>query len=484
MSINIYKQRICKKLESLCVKLSGLSKTDDEHVKKIYSQLIIQIRLLEKYNFNCIDNVCIKKYRVINELKKNKLKQSGGGNFLVLCALSFFALFKLNNSIVIIEKSTIARSVFEPDIYSVFCNTLYQLYYNYDGRCALIQTLMSNPANQAELILARFQTAMQKQFVGDDYQVAYIHNIIPPSELLITEKELTEHGNFYVADKMNEDLDMDLKIIYGILNRASYNETINEQKIIPMLVEQTASRIMTISEKQVGYNIGDIALSFIGVPGHAETLMSRTKIVDGREKIFWGILESDAIGQISVCQSGNKIFCETPQPLFVTTVDFFDEDEKVKLTTNGWAGIILEEVDPILHLLNSLRVFDNPDFIEKRQLIVIEQPIENEDIQIQSGFSHWLIPCTNHDNIINFVSNIHEFRTTAMSLEEPTSDYKDAPPQTPEQLNAQYLKDMYPHWYKGGVKSVKMKYYTKSRKSRKSRRLTKLKKQSKRKKHV
>jgi hypothetical protein len=85
MSINIYKRRICKKLESLCTKLSSLSKTDDEHVKKIYSRLIIQIRLLEKYNFNCIDNVCIKKYRVLNELKKPNLSK------VVVVTFSFYA---------------------------------------------------------------------------------------------------------------------------------------------------------------------------------------------------------------------------------------------------------------------------------------------------------------------------------------------------------------------------------------------------------
>ena len=291
----------------------------------ITSNNLIDTATLDKYlNGNQIYEVFKKKRNVLNELsKKYKDKiQEGGGFFDTL--LKFIAVLSMFNSAVeshvVVDPEALTTSERIVDIRHTKKNIVFPFYQlpNPDGRCALIQALITNPPEEADQIITEFTNYyLEKKGFG------WLPELINPKNTEL------EDGNILIERGFTEDFGS--KEYVSIMGY--------DISTIMKYVLDTIKEIMDDVFSQPGYIEGQISMSAIGIPGHAETLLVRKH----NGNTYYGILETNIIAYIGAFAT--KAYHSVP--LYTVQPGFFTQEELESMKSNLYDNIVTETDTPI-----------------------------------------------------------------------------------------------------------------------------------------
>lgn len=291
----------------------------------ITSNNLIDTATLDKYlNGNQIYEVFKKKRNVLNELSekyKDKI-QEGGGFFNKL--LKFIVVLSMFNSAVE------SHVVVEPEALTTSARSL-RLWKNnpelirprkldnQDGRCALIQALITNPPEEADQLITEYT-----DYYTENKNFGWSPQLIDP--------ETTEFKDENIIIRRGFTKDFGNKayvIIYGYLFST-----------IMKYVKDTIKEIMDGVFSQPGYIEGQISMSLIGIPGHAETLLLRKH----NGNTYYGILGTNTINWIDLFSAiGEKTF----PSLYTVQPGFFTPEELNSMKSDLYSNIIRETDTPI-----------------------------------------------------------------------------------------------------------------------------------------
>ena len=351
--------------------------TDDKelHIMLFILSYIINNNLidnttLEKYlNGNKIYEVFKKKRVVLNELTRKYTVQDGGGFFTKFLKLAVvLSMFNTVEPHVNVEAKALTSSVRSLRLWrnnTDFVRPVSQLP-NQDGRCALIQALISNPPEEAGQIITEFTNYYLKKL-----SFGWVPNIINPvTEELNDGKVLIERG--FTEDFGNKE--------YVSIMGFSFEDILS-------YVKTTIQSVMDIVFSDPGYVDGQISMSLIGLPGHAETLLTRKH----NGSTYYGILETNMIAFIdyaNVFQSNN----ETSAALYTVQPGFFTQEELDSMRTDLYKDIVKVTDNPIEDVVSSLPA-DEAGFVEGFVGVSLEMP--NNKNPTQTHIPALVIPYTN-----------------------------------------------------------------------------------------
>lgn len=386
----------------------------DEFSKKIIELLIILVVNHipnKKINKEIIDNIF---KNIETKLNKSITHMNGGNpsssisNF-ILFSLLFLNIFSNASNIVTID-SMLPKSnpsYTNPDIAPPITMR------NHFGRfCAYISMLNSINSDKHSAYLDFYQKEMFKNNFEGMFTPYNIKNKIENNVGL----------DIYNGDiKISENLIKNTKAIIiktDISNTATVHEYIKSnilQQIIP-----TSS------------NEDDIFLSFLAIPGHAETLMVRKKGND----YFYGIMETDNIGELYSNQMTYPTFGPS-KSLFIVEDGFFSSKEMIEFTNSFYHNIIKINKNPIKYVTEMINGEDgkgNSEFVfELDERPTISKygivPVYNSDSVTSSKFSKLV------KMYEEFVSNKKSF----LPVSYKTSSQNDLPPTYFEELTVEQL---------------------------------------------
>ena len=296
----------------------------------ITSNNLIDTATLNKYlNGNQIYEVFKKKRTVLNELseKYKDKKQEGGGFFGTL--LKFVAVLSIFNTVVEshvnVEPQALTNKTRIVELFENNPELIHAIQLiNPDGRCALIQALIANPPEEADGIIKEFtEYFIKKEGFG------WSPKIINPQQTEF------EDGNIYIERGFTEDFgNKEYVSIYGF-----------DLSTIMKYVKDTIKEIMDDVFSQPGYVDGQISMSLIGVPGHAETLLLRKH----NGNTYYGILETNVIGYIDFFSRKEG----SSSPFYTVQPGFFTQEELESMSTL-YSSIVTETDNPIENVIENL----------------------------------------------------------------------------------------------------------------------------------
>jgi hypothetical protein len=355
--------------------ISNINTDDKElHIMLFILSYIINNNLidnttLEKYlNGNKIYEVFKKKRVVLNELTRKYKVQDGGGFFTKFLKLAVvLSMFNTVEPHVNVEAKALTSSVRSLRLWqnnTDFVRPVSQLP-NQDGRCALIQALISNPPEEAGQIITEFTNYyLKKQGFG------WAPNITNPvTEELNDGKVVIERG--FTEDFGNKE--------YVSIMGFSFEDILS-------YVKTTIQSVMDIVFSDPGYVDGQISMSLIGLPGHAETLLTRKH----NGSTYYGILETNMIAYIDYANVLQNVVQsnESMPALYTVQPGFFTQEELDSMRTDLYKDIVKVTDNPIEDVVSSLPA-DEEGFVG----VSLEMP--NNKNPTQTHIPALVIPCTN-----------------------------------------------------------------------------------------
>jgi hypothetical protein len=334
----------------------------------ITSNNLIDTATLDKYlNGNQIYEVFKKKRGVLSELseKYKDKKQEGGGFFSTL--LKFVAVLSIFNTVVEshvnVEPQALTNKTKIVELYKnnpelIKANQLL----NEDGRCALIQALITNPPEEADRIITEFiEYFKQKGGFG------WLPEIINPK---IDEQE---NGNIFIESGFAKD------------NKKYTSITGFDLSTIMKYVKDTIKEMMDDVFSQPGYVDGQISMSLIGIPEHAETLLLRKH----NGTTYYGTLETNIIGYIDLLKSTHPNSADFP-PLYIVQPGFFTQEELASMKSDLYDNIVTETDTPIEATVDRV----HPEGIGDSFLLNVVLEIPTKQNPAQTNIPALVIPYT------------------------------------------------------------------------------------------
>ena len=363
---------------------------------------LIDNTTLDKYlNGNQIYEVFKKKRNVLNELTEKNKVQDGGGFLEIL--LKFIALFSIFNtaveSHVTVDPKALTSSTRSLGLWKIDSSLIqpFKQLQNPDGRCALIQALISNPPEQASQITSEFTAYYEKK--GG---FGWLPEIINP--------ETTEFEGGEIFTERGFTKDFGSKEYVGIIGLTF--------GLIMKYVMDNIKKIMDDVFSQPGYVDGQIYMSFIGIPGHAETLIIRKH----NEKTYYGILETNLISLIDFLSAVS----ESPQPsltnvtipsLYTVTPGFFTQEELTSMRTEIYSNIVNEIDNPVEHVAENIVGVD-----DENVLIGIYLELPTKQNPLQTHIPALVLPYTTGEKLVELGNKMALIRKDIMDKAKAVSD--------------------------------------------------------------